>query len=303
MKPAIFCAVAFVATSLPATVQAQSTTDSQTEKSDPATWRLSAGVNYSTGDYGDTRSTEVISTPVALKYSKGPLFIRVSVPFVHISGPGSLLDTPDGSGGGSDNSGSGSSGSGSGSSGSGSSGSGSSGSGSSGGSVDSNLTSVASKRSGIGDVSVSLGYSIKFGQGLFIDTLGRVKLPTASTAKRLGSGKADFTLGADLVKDIGNGSIYAGGRHKFTGSTAALPLRDIWGIGAGASVRASKGVTFGADYDWQQSSTIGKKASSDITGWTSFRLNNRLRMQLYGSTGLNANSADFAGGMSLSWRL
>ncbi|MGC1468719.1 MAG: hypothetical protein WA793_04985, partial [Sphingorhabdus sp.] len=76
-----------------------------------------------------------------------------------------------------------------------------------------------------------------------------------------------------------------------------------WGAGAGASVRAGNGVTVGADYDWQQSSIVGNQASSEVTGWASFRLAKGFNMSIFGSTGLNSNSTDFAGGLSLSIRL
>ena len=67
-----------------------------TGQTDPGTWRISAGVNYSQGDYGDVQDTKVVSAPVAVKYKRGGFSLRVSVPYVHIDGPGSLLDTPQG---------------------------------------------------------------------------------------------------------------------------------------------------------------------------------------------------------------
>lgn len=304
--------------------------DEGNAEEDPGVWRLGIGVNYSEGDYGDTQKTTVVSAPVSLRYRKGGFNFRVSVPFASIDGPGSLLDTPQGrdagfgdsSGGGgsgddsSSNSGSGSSGSGSGS-GSGSSDSGSSGSGSSGsggGSDDGGSSSTggdvlpdagaaSSRRSGIGDVSVSLGYSVPLGSATWFDMTGRVKLPTASTAKRLGTGKVDFTVGGDLVQDVGDLSLYAGGRYRFLGKPATSTLRNTWGAGAGASYRLPGGTYVGADYGWQQSATPGRVASSEVTGWVNFGVNKRLRMQIFASTGFNANSADFAGGLSLSYRL
>src|SRR3990167_10835814 len=69
----------------------------QTQQDDePAVWRASAGANYSEGKYGDTATTKVVSAPVAIKYRKGGFSIRLSVPWVHIDGPGSILDTPQG---------------------------------------------------------------------------------------------------------------------------------------------------------------------------------------------------------------
>jgi hypothetical protein len=316
------------------------------ESEDPGVWRLSTGVNYSEGDYGDVEDTKVISAPVAIKYKRGGFSVRVSVPYVHIDGPGSLLDTPQGrdagfgddgafddnSGSGSSSSGSGSSGSGSsgsgssgsGSSGSGSSGSGSSGSGSSGSSSGSgssgsgssgsggstssggNVLPVpgsSSNRGGLGDVSVTLGYSLPLGETTFFDLSTRVKLPTASTAKRLGTGKVDVTVGGDLVQDIGDLSLSAGARYRFLGKPAGSTLRNTWGAGAGMSYRLPGGTFIGADYNWQQAARPGRGSSSEATGWVNFGLTKKVRMQLFASTGLNARSADFAGGLSLSVRL
>lgn len=334
---------------LPHTARADET-GKQVEE-EPGVWRLGTGINYSEGDYGDPQKTTVVSAPVSLRYRKGGFSVRVSVPYVRIDGPGSLLDTPQGrdagfgdgsgfddnggSGSGSDDSsgsgsssgssGSGSSGSDSGSnSGSGSSGSnsgsgssGSSGSGGHSGGVDDSGGSAsglnggdvipvaggASKRSGIGDVSVTLAYSFELGEATWFDVSSRVKLPTASTAKRLGTGKVDVTLGGDLVQDVGDASFYAGGRYKLLGKPVGSTLRNTWGAGAGASYRLPGGTFIGADYDWQQSSTPGRQSSSEVTGWINFGLTRRLRMQVFASTGLNASSTDFAGGISLSYRL
>lgn len=297
----------------------------QQEQDDPGVWRLSTGVNYSEGDYGDVEGTKVVSMPVAIKYKRNRFTFRVSVPYVHVDGPGSLLDTPQGrdagfgdddgfdddnSGSGSGSSGSGSSGSGSGSSGS-NSGSGSSGSG--GGSDDDfddisggNVIPVpgaSSSRGGLGDVSVTLGYSLPLTESTWFDLSGRVKLPTASTAKRLGTGKVDVTLGGNLVQDIGDLSLSAGARYRFLGKPAGSTLRNTWGAGAGLSYRLPGDTIVGADYDWRESARAGRGTSSDATGWINFGLTKGVRMQVFASTGLNARSADFAGGLSLSVRL
>lgn len=324
---------------------------------DPGVWSLSSGVSFSRGDYGDVADTKVLSAPVSVKYRKGSWRFKVSLPFVRVTGPGSLLQTPEGrdsgsggdfvglsstsgSGGtsgtsgssgsgtsGSGSSGSGSSGSGSsgsGSSGSGSSGSGSSGSGSSGsgsGSSGSGATGAGSsgtstsggivapgsglidnRRSGIGDLGLAATYSFDLGNAFYADVTGKLKLPTASSTKRLGTGKVDVTTSLDLIKDVGPASFYVSGRRKFTGKPAGSNLRSVWGAGGGASVLIAPGVSVGADYDWQQASFKGGQASSEVTGWTYFRLNRAIGMTLYAGTGLNRASADFLGGATLTVR-
>jgi hypothetical protein len=284
--------------------------DKQQDQDDPGVWRVSTGVTYSEGDYGDVEDTKVVSAPVAIKYKRGSFSVRVSVPYVHVKGPGSLLDTPQGSDAGFGDDGSG----GDDSSGSGGSGSDNSGSGGGGGDDFESgsgddvipippVPGVTDSRGGIGDVSVTLGYSLELGRTTWFDLSSRVKLPTASTAKRLGTGKVDVTLGGNLVQDIGDLSLSAGARYRFLGKPAGSTLRDTWGAGAGLSYRLPGGAIIGADYDWRESTRPGRGSSSDATGWVNFGLTKNVRLQVYGSTGLNDRSADLAGGLSLSVRL
>lgn len=331
MKNALAAGSILLAGVLSANAAAAQEATAQTQQDDePAVWRASAGANYSEGKYGDTATTKVVSAPVAIKYRKGGFSIRLSVPWVHIAGPGSILDTPQGrdagfgdlssgddsgsgGSGSDDSSGSGSGGSGSGSDDSGSGGSGSGGSGSSGGDDDSGSggiitppvpgAPVSNSRGGLGDVSVALGYSLELGRSTWLDLGTRVKLPTASRAKRLGTGKADVTVSGDLVQDIGSFSLFAGARYRFLGKPAGSTLQDTWGASGGVSYRLPGGTIVGADYDWQESATPGRIASSEATGWINFGLSRKLRMQVFASTGFNARSTDFAGGLSLSWRL
>ncbi len=280
-------------------------------------FRIGTGISYSRGDYGEIDSTEVLSVPVSLTYRTGGLKVRVSVPFVSVRGPGSLLSTPEGrdssgsgSGSGSDNSGSGS-GSGS------NSGSGSSGSGGGieiededdGDVIDDDdiitgggIGTVDNNRSGLGDVSLSVSYSLPLAEGTYLEPVARLKLPTASVARRLGSGEVDVTLGADLVQELGAATVYVGGFRRFIGRPEGSTLRSVWGASGGASVQIDSGVTLGADYNWQQSAFVGRQGSSEVSGWVYTRLTPTLGLTVHGGTGLNDNSADLFGGASVSLR-
>lgn len=298
-KPAMVAATTLAmsaAFSAPAFANEQQKAD---EDSSPESWRLSTGLNYSKGSYGEIDDTKVVSAPIGLKYTKGNFSIRVSVPYVRVDGPGSLIQTPEGSGSGS-NSGSGRSGN----SGHGSSNSGSGNSGSGGVEIDDSTgVPVSSKRSGFGDVVISATYSFDLGSDFYIDATGKVKVPTASTAKRLGTGEVDVTTGLDFVKAIGPATFYIHGRRKFAGKPTGSLIRSTWGAGGGASIKAGKAITLGADYDWQEATFAGNPANSDVTAWASARLNSKMNLSIFGSTGLNSNSADFAGGIGLSIKL
>ena len=306
---ALFAALPFAAFANSGTQQAA---NAETQSSD-ASIRLSTGISFSKGDYGEVEDTEVFAIPVSLTYSDGPLKVRVSVPWVQVDGPGSLLSTPEGRDGGgsgqgrgrgrggdSDNNGSGSS---------------SSGSGSSGSEVevededdddviddDDVALATADKRSGVGDVNVAATYSFAIGRNTFFEPSVKVKLPTASKSKRLGTGEVDVTVSADVVQEMGDVALYVHGRRKFAGKPTGSTVRSTWGAGGGASVRVMDGFSVGADYDWQQSAFAGRVASSEVTAWINTRLMQGISLTLYGSTGLNANSADVAGGASVSVR-
>ncbi len=323
------CLFAYSSAAFAQTASDNSTTNSQ-EKTATSSLRFSTGISYSKGSYGEIEDTEVFAIPLSVTLRNGPLKVRVSVPWVWINGPGSLISTPEGrdsgsgASSGSDNSGSGSSGSGSsgsGSSGSGSSGSGSGGSGSGSGSSGSGgsavevedplgveiidddgavPTALNNKRNGFGDVNIAITYSFDLGDDLYFEPTAKVKIPTGSRSKRLGTGQVDVTLSSDLVKSVGNASFYVHGRRKFAGKAAGSTIRSTWGTGGGASVRAGDGFTLGADYDWQQSAFIGRKPSSEVTGWANMRLAAGFGLTIYGSTGLNSNSADVSGGATVS---
>jgi hypothetical protein len=310
--------------------------------------RLSTGINISTGDYGDIQDTKVYSVPVALTYKRGGLKLRVSLPWVRVSGPASLLQTPEGRDKTNGGVQSGASGGSSGSNGGGSAGSdlevededdgaviddhggltnGGSGNGGSGGSDDSaedeggqgsstgGTTGTVGgaaptptvlgteRRSGMGDVNIAATYSFDLGSDFYFEPTARIKLPTASRAKRLGTGKVDVTMSADLVKDIGKFSLYVHGRRKFAGKPDGSTIRSTWGAGTGFSVTAADGVSVGTDYDWQQSAFASRGASSEVTGWANIRLSRRWNMTAYGLFGTNRNSAAYGGGLSISYRL
>ncbi len=278
------------------TAHAQSDADlgrKQTAASD-SYFQISTGIDYSKGNYGDVADTKVASIPISARYVTGPVTFRVSVPYVWINGPGSLVTTPDTGGGGEDGSGRGR----------GRGGNSGSGSGNSSAAINTEVEPGGTRRktSGIGDVNAALTYSFDFGSDLFLDVTGRMKIPTASKSKRLGTGKVDFTAAAELAKEIGGAEVYVGGRRRFAGQSTGSLLRDTWGASAGISYRTKNRVRIGLDYDWQQSSFRGNKASSEITGSVGFPLGKGFRLNLYAATGLNSASVDLAGGAALSYR-
>lgn len=321
---------------------------------EPTTVRVSTGLNFSEGRYGRTAKTRILSAPVTVRVARGGFTLRVSVPFVSIDGPGTLLDgarsSTSGSTAGSSSSAVGGDDSGSDDSGSDDSGGSDSGD-SDGSSIDDDDNSGSGgdddddetdddsgsgnddgsdddeeeeegmvagtpppppsgvpvpgndRRSGLGDITITAGYALPLLRELTLQSSARIKVPTASRTRAIGTGRTDATLAAELIGRFGRASIHAGARHRFLGKPAGWKLRNGWGFGTGASYRLPGGVSFGADYDWLQSATPGRAPISEATAWVSVPLSRTLRLQGYAGTGFSSRSADLLAGMSISLRM
>lgn len=157
-------------------------------------------------------------------------------------------------------------------------------------------------RSGIGDLSLAAGYSLPLGESTFFDVIGKVKLPTASEAKGLGTGTTDFTAEGELTQVFGKTSVSLRGGRRMNGSNAAFPLNDVWQAGGGI-YHATGPVTLGLDYDWREGALLTAPDRSEVTGSIGYKLNQQVRLQGYAYTGLSDGSPNLGGGLQLLYRM
>src|SRR4051812_47621821 len=59
---------------------------SQAGWADSGTLTVGTGYNYSKGNYGTTNSTEITSIPFSLAYDTGPWTMKLTVPYLRITG-------------------------------------------------------------------------------------------------------------------------------------------------------------------------------------------------------------------------
>lgn len=158
------------------------------------------------------------------------------------------------------------------------------------------------RRSGIGDLSLAAGYSLPLGESTFFDVIGKVKLPTASEAKGLGTGTTDFTAEGELTQVFGQTSVSLRGGRRMNGSNAAFPLNDVWQAGGGI-YHAAGPVTLGLDYDWREGALLTAPDRSEVTGSIGYKLTQKVRLQGYAYTGLSDGSPNLGGGLQLLYRM
>lgn len=226
--------------------------------------QLGLGVDYSSGDYGEADNTKILAAPFSVKYQTGDFFVRASLPYVHVKGPGSVVPGD-------------------------------------GGAVPGGAAGPVTSQDGIGDLSLAAGYSIPIGSSTFFDLSGRVKVPTASESKGLGTGTTDVTAEAELTHTFGPVSASVRGGRRFNGSSTRFPLRDVWQAGAGLYYQEGD-LTLGVDYDWREGSLQTASDRSELTGSVSYKLTPEIRLQGYGYTGFTNGSPDAGGGLQLLYR-
>ena len=226
--------------------------------------QVGVGVDFSKGDYGDVIDTEMLTIPVTAKVKVGNFYAAAALPYVRVEGPESVVPGD-------------------------------------GGAIPGGPSTAVSTREGIGDLILTAGYSLPLSDRTYFDIIGKLKLPTASEEKFLGTGTTDVTVQGELLHSFGAASVAVRGGRRFNGTNALFPLRDVWQAGAGVYYQAGP-ATLGLDYDWREASLSTGAERSEATASLTYRINQSLRLQGYGYTGFSDGSPDLGGGVQVLYR-
>lgn len=205
--------------------------------------QLGVGADYSTGDYGEDVDTTMLAVPVSVKVKSGDLSLRISVPWVSVDGPSGVIPGEGGVRGPGR------------------------------GGAGEPLETVS--RSGLGDVVASATYSFGLSDATFFDVTGKVKLPTASTEKSLGTGTTDFTLQGEVMQVFGDVSAALRAGRRFNGESDTFVLDDVW-LGGASLFYVAGPTTWGLDYDWRDGSLPTSPNRSELTGSATHKLSDSL---------------------------
>ena len=128
--------------------------------------------------------------------------------------------------------------------------------------------------SGLGDIVTALTYNVITHEstGIIFDITGRMKIPTASTARNLGTGKFDFAVQGDLVKTISRFMLSASFGYRMLGNPQGIDLHNVLYGATGIAFRFTPDTTIGASFNIGQS-PVRRQDSRDFTLYMSYRLN------------------------------
>lgn len=237
------------------------------------------GIDYSTGKYGGDITTEILSTPVSTRVTRGNWSFRASLPWIRVSGDPNVLPTL--------------------------------------GAVD-NLNPLGRGRSGIigapsedqgqaesgtasglGDLTLGVAYSVPAGSAIGLDLGINAKIATADEDKALGTGANDYGLSIDLYRDFDGTLLFGGVGHTWLGTSEFIDVDSINTGNLGVSQRIGR-ARVGTLYEHRSATVSSLEPRRDLIGFVNLPSAGNGRLQLYISHGLSDSSPDWGVGVAIS---
>jgi hypothetical protein len=229
---------------------------------------MTSGIDYSTGKYGQKDSTEITYIPFIAKYESDNNTIKLTVPWVRITGPGDVVggNTPV---------------------------------------VLGTSNRPVTTQEGLGDIVFSASHTIaRLGESnpLIIDLTGKVKIATASSSKSLGTGENDYTIELDAYRPLGKSTILFGDvGYKFMGDPSGINLNNVWFGSAGISYKLNPTSNAGIMIDARQATLDTSASLRELTVFLTHKINTHYKLQSYLTHGYSNASTDWGGGMMIGW--
>ena len=229
--------------------------------------KLSAGVDFTSGEYGGSDDIEDTYIPVTVIAQTGRLGFRLTIPRLSVRAPsGTVIIDPGGD--------------------------------------PVPGTGPLRTESGIGDVigAVTL-YDVVSNHdlGIALDLTGKVKFATADEDKGLGTGKNDYSVQADAYKYFNNLTLLMSGGYKVRGDPSGIDLENVLFASIGGVYRFASDTRGGLIYDFRESAFDSGDDIKELTGFISKRLSDAWRIQAHVLTGFGDASPDWGGGVLIKY--
>ncbi len=232
---------------------------------------LGAGLTYSTGTYGTSTETKILSIPLTGRYDQGPWVFKLTVPLLRVTGASDVIPGL-GRVNNSNSRGRGRGG-------------------------------VSESVSGPGDTIASATYNTYYDSAskLGLDLTARLKLPTGDADRGLGTGSTDESFQADLYKTYDRVTLFGDLGYTFFGHSEFIQLQNALNYGAGASYKLDATDSVGLSLDGRQRVTPGGPPQRELTAFWNRRIDKLRRMQAYFLIGLENGSPDWGMGVSAAY--
>jgi hypothetical protein len=244
------------------------------------TFSLGTGLAYTSGDYGTSTTTKIMSIPFTARYDLDRWTLKAAIPYLRISGGSSVIpglgtvpnSNPRGRG--------------------------------RGGSGITATTTTESTASGWGDLVTSVTYNAYYDQAsrLGVDVTGKAKWGTADRDQGLGTGENDYGAQVDAFKTFDRTTVFGGVGYTKLGSSSFVPLNShVWNGTAGLTYKLNDRDSAGLAYDAREKASSSSSELSEVTAFWSRKIDRNWKMQVFGLKGFANGSPDWGAGISAAY--
>jgi len=227
---------------------------------------LETGMDYNTGKYGGTQSTNILYVPVTGKYQDKSWTLRLTIPYLRISGPSNVIN---------------------------------------GVGLTGTTTSAITTRSGLGDVIASATHNAYSDAttGLLVNLTGKVKLGTASSTQGLGTGMNDYMFESDIYQITGDLTKFGIVGYKIYGSPAGYTLNNILYGSLGGSYKFDQETNGGMMLSLGQKTTTTGSSHIEAIFFVSHKLDKTWKAQGYVLKGFTNSVPNLGVGATIAYQL
>jgi hypothetical protein len=236
-------------------------------------WRVSTSLNYESGTYGTGTRSSSLYVPLTVKRYWGDWYASITLPYLRETSNGQVsnvggrpVKTKRASAPG--------------------------------------TSSKSTTQSGIGDVVARAGYTIteQDPQGFDLDAVVKVKTPTASRSKGLGTGEFDLGAGLEFGILVAPGwTALADAYYTKIGDPPGTNLNNQLALDAGVSKDLSDAMTLTGLLEGSNALVSGEPAPLDVRATLDYKVNDQIGAFAGVMAGLSKGSSDY--GMSLGGSL
>lgn len=170
--------------------------------------------------------------------------------------------------------------------------------------VDPTRPATRKQRSGLGDATV--GASVQLVEPrqnhVAMAVTTAAKLPTASAARGLGTGKADFSVSAEMARP-GKLTPFAALSYTLVGQPSAYRLENVTAARGGVAVRVGSASEVSLSYNHASRVTAVSADREQVAAGLETTLSPRLSLGLQGAAGLSRGAPAASAGLQLGLRL
>lgn len=243
----------------------------KTEASDAVGVSLSSGFDYSSGRYGDPKTTDILVGLTSLGLSWSDFQFAASLPYLTIIGPSFVVV---GSGG-----------------------------------VPVLVTprrgSDSTGRSGWGDLNLSATYSLP--QDVLDDfdvaLTARTKIATADASKGLSTGATDFSFSVDVSRQFDGWGPFVNFGYRVPGKPSFYSFDDAPSFSVGTSYELNDKLVAIASYDFDGSISSSLADAQQLFASLSWLATDDISLTAYAEDGLSSGAPKVGTGILISWKV